>query len=108
MKLKKKLKKLKKRNRALERAAKIASAAFQRLLAIGTTAARHQGGTPSSLGTLVFEFGKSLRPDQVSGLMSLLDMEQKLVLVEVLNAISSAPEFQPSAAPSAPNGSLSS
>jgi hypothetical protein len=128
MKMKTKLKKLKKRNRALKQLLKKSTrddAAFQKILALRAGVAakiadayQSQSGTLSSLEILVIEFRRLLRADQSHALMNqisvltgMLDMEQKLVFIELLNAISSLmPEAESSteAAASGPNGSSSS
>ena len=74
--------------------------AFQKVLQIGTVVAakfagggeQQAGGTPSPVGMLVAEFGKSLRPDQIGVLMNTLDMAQKIMFMELMNMVKSAEE----------------
>jgi len=71
------------------------NAGFQKLLQIGTVVAAKiggadegQGGTPSAIGMLISEFGKSLRSDQIGVLMNTLDMGQKIMFMELMNMVS--------------------
>lgn len=77
-----------------------ANAGFQKLLQIGTVVAakiggeENQTGAQSPLAMLLAEFGKSLRQDQISALMGVLDMAQKIMFMEVMNLVAS-PEKPP-------------
>jgi hypothetical protein len=97
------------------------NAGFQKLLQIGTVVAAKIGGgdggadASSPLMMLVSEFGRSLRPDQMSVLtgkaipilMASLDVAQKIMFMEIMNMITSpepqSGESRPSVGP--PNGS---
>jgi hypothetical protein len=100
------------------------NAGFQKLLQIGTVVAakigggdENQSGGASSLTMLLSEFGKSLRPNQISALMSSLDMGQKMMFMEIMNMVNLSEsgeakgEPKPSAGaglpPGAPNGASS-
>jgi hypothetical protein len=68
---------------------------FQKLLQIGTVVAAKIGGgddnnkqtSTSPLGMLLTEFYQSLRPEQMGGLMQLLDMAQKMMFMEIVNLL---------------------
>lgn len=97
------------------------NAGFQKLLQIGTVVAAKIGGgdggadASSPLMMLVSEFGRSLRPDQMSVLtgkaipilMASLDVAQKIMFMEIMNMITSpepqSGESRPGVGP--PNGS---
>jgi hypothetical protein len=50
-----------------------------------TSAGPTTKSTGSPLATLIGEFGKMLRRDQLEMLMNTLDMEQKLIFMEIMN-----------------------
>lgn len=83
-----------------------ANEGFKKLLQLGTVVAAKMGmggdepGTPTPLAMLVGEFGRSLRPEQVSVLFGTLDMAQKMMFMEIMNSVAPSPEA--SAAPQAP------
>ncbi len=70
---------------------------FQKLMQFGTIAmAKMAGGGDAEKGSssalaglsmMVFEFGKSLRPDQIQVLMTTLDFAQKAMFMEILNSV---------------------
>ena len=83
------------------------NAGFQKLLQLGTVVAAKIGGGDNGDATtplmmLVGEFGRSLRPDQMSVLtskaipifMATLEATQKVMFIEIMNAVSS-PEASP-------------
>lgn len=69
------------------------NAAFQKFLQIGTIVAAKIGGggnenqsaPSSSLGMLCGEFQSSLRHDQMGAIMQILDMPQKMLIMEIFN-----------------------
>lgn len=70
------------------------NAGFQKLLQIGTVVAAKIGGgddnqnaAQSPIGMLLTEFYQSLRPEQMGGLMQMLDMAQKMMFMEIVNLV---------------------
>lgn len=88
------------------------NAGFQKLLQIGTVVAAKiggvdgPGGAATPLTILVAEFGRSLRPEQISVLFGALDMGQKMMFMEIMQSVNGA-EGAPAPSPGA-NGSASS
>lgn len=86
---------------AMEKNAR-ANAGFNKLLQLGTVVAAKIGGgeeaqgSASPLAMLIAEFGRSLRKDQIDVLMNMLDMGQKIMFMEIMNAVNpDKPEPQP-------------
>ncbi|HMF85861.1 MAG TPA: hypothetical protein VK598_05870 [Nitrospiraceae bacterium] len=71
------------------------NAGFQKLLQIGSVVAAKMGaggevagsGSESPLAVLIAEFYQSFRPDQMSSLMQLFDMPQKIMFMEIVNLV---------------------
>jgi len=92
---------------------------FQKLLQLGSVVAAKIGGGAEGGGggnaalMLLVDLAKSLRPDQVNAIMSLLDMPQKIMFMELLNMLfppekQTAPAGSGGSAPSSPQGLPSS
>lgn len=73
-----------------------ASKGFDKMIQLGTIVAAKMVGSgddkngPSGLTMLLSSFAKSLRPEQTSSLMTMLDGDQKLLFFEIMNTVSAA------------------
>jgi hypothetical protein len=94
------------------------NAGFQKLLSIGSViaakigagaAGAEMGGGTNPLQILIGDFYKSLRNDQAQAMMGLLDMNQKMLFMEIVNTVTAAEQKAQQAAqngqgPPPPNG----